>query len=199
MRTSVIAACFSIVATTATAQVVELGGSVASACLGSDGSLCGNGHRAALAAHFSLWPSDSSELTVRVGRVPLQSIGFNTTFPTPISVAITDRSQGYVSGIFSYHFRRGRSVRPMVGFGWGGIASSEHVRCEPAICAETPGLQPEGDNRTWMHDVIWLAGLSGPIGARWTWRGGVLTHRFLNDENSTVEMVVGLGYRWPAR
>jgi hypothetical protein len=47
-----------------------------------------------------------------------------------------------------------------------------------------------------MTDVILLAGLAGPIGDRWTWRSGCLSHRFANDHHSTIELFAGLGYRF---
>ena len=196
MRNLVLAASLTLFSTTATAQVVEVGGSLASACLGSDGSMCGSGHRPMAAAYASLWPSEGVELTFRLSRVPLTSFGINTTFPTPVSMAVTRRSRQYISGLFTYHFRRGESIRPILGFGFGGYAQAQNVQCQSQDCSGVPGLPPEGHNRTWMTDVILLAGLSGPIGDRWTWRGGWLSHRFANDHHSTIELFAGIGYRF---
>ena len=196
MRTLVFAACLTLVSTTATAQVVEIGGSLAGTCLGSDGSLCGGGHRPMTAVYASLWPSESIELTLRASRVPLTSVGINPPFPTPVSVAVTRRARAFVSGLFTYHFRRGQSIRPMLGVGVGGYAQAQNVQCQSQSCSGVPGIPPEGHNRTWMSDVILLAGLSGPIGKRWTWRGGWLSHRLLNDQHSTIELFAGLGYQF---
>jgi len=196
VRTLVFSVCLTLVSTAATAQVVEIGGSLASACLGSDGSLCGNGHRPMVAAYASLWPSERIELTLRASRVPLYSVGINPPFPTPVSVSVTRRSRQFVSGLFTYHFRPGQRIRPMLGIGAGGYAQAQNVQCQPEDCSAVPGIPPVGHNRSWMPDVILLAGLAGPIGDRWTWRGGWLSHRFLNDHHSTIEWFAGLGYRF---
>jgi hypothetical protein len=50
-----------------------------------------------------------------------------------------------------------------------------------------------------LVDAIVLAGLSGTIRDRWVWRGGWLSHRFANDENSTAECFVALGCRFGRR
>ena len=196
MRNLVLAASLTLFSTTATAQVVEVGGSLANACLGSDGSICGSGHQPMVAAYASLWPSESVELTLRVSRVSLDSFGINTTLPTPISMSVTRRSRQYLSGLFTYRFRRGQNIRPMLGFGFGGYAASQNVQCQSQNCSGVPGLPPEGHNRTWMTDVILIAGLAGPIGDRWSWRTGCLSHRLANDHHSTIELFAGLGYRF---
>ena len=195
MRSVLLAAVLLGVTATARAQSLEVGGTIAAGCVGSDGSACGNGTNPAVGVHVSWWIADRFELTGRLARVPLDSFGTNTTFPSPVSISVTDRSRGFISGMFTYHFRRGKSVRPLFGFGSGGVSRAYTARCEPA-CAGVPGLPPEGRQRTWITDVILLIGLSGHVGDRWVVRGGCLSHRFANDENSVIEYFAGLGYRF---
>lgn len=196
MRHFVLVACIWIAAAPAAAQGVEVGGSLGAGCLGSDGSACGAGWQPSVAVHASWWVNDGIELSFRASRSPLESFGISTTFPTPVSAIVTERSRQFLSGMFVYHFRRGHAVRPMLGVGSGGFARAQHVRCETPGCGTVPGFPPEGMTRDWITDVIVVAGLSGPIGDRWTWRGGWLSHRFLNDENSTLELFAGIGYRF---
>jgi hypothetical protein len=181
------------------AQVMEVGATIAAGCLGSDGSACGNGYHTMPAAHASWWMGDRVELSARVARVALPNYRAMTVFPAVVTFEVTDRSREFVSGLFMYHFRRGKAVRPMLGFGSGGYAHSQRVRCEPTACGGIAGVPPEGQRRTWMTDVILAAGVSGNIRSRWVLRGGWLGHRFANDENSAIELFVGAGYRFGTR
>lgn len=196
MRNLVLVVSICLGPTAAAAQGVEVGGTLASACLGSDGSACGSGWQPSVAVHTSWWVTDSIEVSFRASRVPLESFGISTTFPTPVSAIVTERSRQFLSGIFLYHFRRGHAVRPMLGVGSGGFARAQHVRCETPACGNVPGFPPEGMTRDWITDVIMVVGLSGPIGNRWAWRGGCLSHRFANDHNSSIELFAGIGYRF---
>lgn len=187
-------------ATPAAAQVVEAGTSLSAACLGSDGSVCGNGTHPMLALHASWWAGDQVELMARVGRTRLPSRHFTQPFPLPLDVSITDRSRDFVSAMLLYHFRRGATnVRPMIGLGSGAFARAERVACSPSACETSAGLPQSGMHRHWRPDVIVAAGLSGIVAERWVWRGGVITHALANDHNSTIETFVGIGYRFGAR
>lgn len=200
MRTIPLVLIILVAAVPTAAQVVEVGTSISAACLGSDGSACGNGTHPMLAVHASWWAAEHIELTARVGRTRLPSRQFAQPFPPGLDVSITDRSRDFVSGMLFYHFRRGKTdVRPMIGVGSGAFAHVDRVACSPVACETSPGLPPDGMNRHWRPDVIIAGGFSGIIAGRWVWRGGVITHAFANDHNSTVETFVGLGYRFGAR
>jgi hypothetical protein len=193
----VLAACVLLtVATAAQAQNLEIGTAVSAACLGSDGSVCGNGTHPLLAARASWWVSDRVELTARFGRTSLPSRQFTQSFPVPVEVSIKDRSRNFFSGLFTYHFRPGTEVGPMVGVGSGAFADVDRVECRPVDCAPGTGLPPGGEHRRWRTDVIFLLGLTGIIGENWVWRGGLMTHAFANDHNSTIETFAGIGYRF---
>lgn len=199
MRNVILVLCLMGSATAAAAQTVEVGGSVAAGCLGSDGSVCGGGTHPLIGAHAGWWAADRIELSARVARVGRPPFRSSTVFPTTVEFEVTDRSSEFVSAMFIYHFRAGKAVRPMLGFGSGGFARAERVTCRPAGCGGVRGLPPEGAHRRWLLDQILVAGLSGFVGDRWVWRGGWLAHRFANDENSTIETFVGMGYRFGKR
>jgi hypothetical protein len=186
-------------ATAAGAQGFEVGMSLATACLGSDGSVCGGGNHPLVAAHASWWAADRIELMARIGRTVLPSRQFTHSFPVEIDVSITDRARDYVSGLFIYHFRRGNNVRPMLGIGAGAFAFVDRVACQPVDCGSNPGLPPSGSSRRWQEDILFSAGLSGVVRDRWIWRGGVITHAFARDHHSAIETFVGVGYRFGAR
>lgn len=188
-----------LVAAPAAGQVIEVGGNVAGACLGSDGSACGGGTRPLVGAHVSWWVTEGVELSGRVGRVSRPSRAFETTFPVETRISIDDRSREFVSALFVYHFRHELDVRPWVGAGSGIFADAQRVTCQPIACAQQPGSPPEGFERRWDVDVILGVGLSGVIAERWSWRVGCLSHRFANDENSTIETFLGVGYRFGSR
>jgi len=199
VRHLVLAASLVFVPGLAEAQVVEVGATIAAGCVGSDGSACGTGTHPMPGAHASWWIDDRVELGARVSRVGLPPYRGTTVFPTTVTFEVTDRSREFVSTVVAYHFRRGKAVRPAVGFGSGGYAHSQRVRCEPVGCGGVAGLPLEGHRRMWMKDVIVFAGVSGELGSGWVLRSGCVTHRFANDENSTIELLVGLGYRLGTR
>jgi hypothetical protein len=199
MRTLVVALLMLLWSWPSAGQVVEVGANVAAACLGSDGSPCGSGTHPLVGAHASWWVTEGLELTGRVGHVGRPSRTFETTFPVLAQVTVDDRSRDFVSALVVHHFRRDLPVRPWLGAGYGVFADAQRVRCEPLACAQVPGSPPEGSQRRWRTDVILALGLSGLVGERWAWRAGCLSHRFANDENSTIETFAGVGYRFGSR
>ena len=199
MRHILLAAALALVPALADAQVVEVGATIAAGCLGSDGSACGTGTHPMPGAHASWWIGDRVELTGRVARVALPPFRATSVFPNTVTFEVTDRSREFLSTLIVYHFRRGKVLRPVLGLGSGGYVHSQRVRCEPIGCGGVAGIPPEGRRRTWMTDAILIAGVSGGLGTRWILRGGCLAHRFANDENSTVELFAGVGYRFGKR
>lgn len=49
-----------------------------------------------------------------------------------------------------------------------------------------------------MRGAILIAGVSGHVASGWIFRGGFVSHRFANDENSTMSCFAGIGYRFGA-
>lgn len=196
MRHVVLAASLVLFPAMTDAQVMEVGATIAAGCLGSDGSACGTGTHTMPGAHASWWIGDRVELSARVARVALPAYRATTVFPTVVTFEVTDRSREFVSALFIYHFGRGKTIRPMLGFGSGGYAHSQRVRCEPVRCGGVAGVPREGQHRVWMTDAILAAGVSGDVGSHWMLRGGFLSHRFANDENSSIELFVGVGYHF---
>lgn len=200
MRIAIVTLCMSlaVVGNTA-AQTVEVGASIASACVGSDGSICDDfeGRHLLAAAHASWWTGNRIELGARVARMGLRSQRLRT-FQTPdVQWVVTDRSREFVSLLFTYHFLREHRVRPMLALGSGWYAAADRVTCETPGCEMLlPRYVTIGEHRRWLVDAIFVVGLSGVVRERWVWRGGWQTHRFANDENSTYEFFLGAGYRF---
>jgi hypothetical protein len=198
VRIMVLAAALSFTPSLCAAQVVEVGGTIAAGCVGSDGSACGGGTHPMAGGHAGWWATEGIELSLRIARQRLPAYRFEAGFPTLVRGRVDGRTHEFVSVQFAKHFGRADTVRPMVGFGSGWFGRAQRITCEPG-CDGTAGLPIGGDRREWMADVIVLAGLSGIVKDRWVWRGGWLAHRFANDENSTMEWFVGLGYRFGTR
>jgi hypothetical protein len=97
MRMGWLAVVSVLTAAPAAGQVVEVGGNVAGACLGSDGSACGGGTHPLVGAHVSWWVTEGVEVSGRAGRVGRPSREFETTFPVRTRIAIDDRSREFVS------------------------------------------------------------------------------------------------------
>lgn len=199
VRAIIVATWLSLTWTVGAAQTLEVGGGIARGCLGSEGSACGAGSRPMLAAHATWWLTDRTDIGLRVAHVGPPDYRFETVYPVVIRGTVTDRSRDFASVLVVHHFTRATTVRPMLGIGSGWIAHSQRVACEPPGCRQVPGAPREGEHREWMVDAIILAGLSGTVEDRWVWRGGWLSHRFANEENSTSEFFVALGYRFGRR
>ena len=193
MRVLVIPFC--LVAASASAQTVELGGRFGVGCAGSENSLC-SGASPLFGVHASVWAGDSVELNAQFARLNRDDLAFRA-FDVPVDMTVTNRERDFVSFLFVYHFMKNRSVRPMLGLGSGWYSDASRTSCQPAGCQAILRAGPLlGQYRTWDLDAIFVVGLSGDVGDRWVWRGGWQSHRFGNDENSTQQFFVGAGYRF---
>jgi hypothetical protein len=186
---------FCLVAASASAQTVELGGRFGVGCAGSEDSLC-SGASPLFSVHASVWAGDSVELSTQFARINREDLAFRA-FDVPVDITVTDRKRDFVSLLFVYHFTKNRLVRPMIGLGSGWYSDASRTSCQPAGCQTVLRSGPLlGQYRTWDVDAIFVVGLSGDVGDRWAWRGGWQSHRFGNDENSTQQFFVGAGYRF---
>jgi hypothetical protein len=186
---------FFLLAASASAQTVELGGRCGVGCAGNEDSLC-SGASPLVGVHASVWAGDSVELSAQVARINREDLAFRA-FDVPVDITVTDRKRDFVSFLFVYHFMKDRSVRPMLGLGSGWYSDASRTSCQPAGCQTVLRSGPLlGQYRTWDVDAIFVVGLSGDVGDRWVWRGGWQSHRFGNDENSTQQFFAGAGYRF---
>ena len=182
----------------AEAQMLEIGARIAAGCAGSDGSMCGGGTSPLLGAHASLWAGEHIEVSAAAAHVNRSP--FEIRYDEPeIDISVTDRTRDFISLLFVYHFLKERPLRPMLGFGSGWYSDARHVTCRPSGCESLPHIPgaPElGRSRRWDADAVFVVGLSGVVRERWVVRGGWQSHRFANDENSTQQLFMGLGYRF---
>jgi hypothetical protein len=193
MRVFVISFC--LVAASASAQTVELGGRLGGGCAGSEDSLCTEASPL-FGVHASVWAGDSVELGAQFARINREDLAFRAG-DVPVDITVTGRKRDFVSLLFIYHFMKNRPVRPMLGLGSGWYSDASRTACQPAGCQTILRSGPLlGQYRTWDVDAIFVVGLSGDVGERWVWRGGWQSHRFGNDENGTQQFFVGAGYRF---
>jgi hypothetical protein len=191
----ILAIAFCLVAASASAQSVELGGRAGLGCGGTEDSLCRDASPV-VGVHMSIWPSDSIELGAWLARLNRDDLAFRAV-DVPVDITVADRKRDFVSFLLVYHFLKDRPLRPMVGLGSGWYSDASRTSCEPAGCQVILRSGPLlGQYRTWNVDAIFMIGLSGNVGGRWVWRGGWQSHRFGNDENSTQQFFVGAGYRF---
>lgn len=198
LLTGVMTLCILTVMTAnATSQTLEAGGTVGAACIGNDGVFCdpAESRQLLFGGHVSLWLAERMELSMRVARLDRRPLRYRATQDPAVEVTIDDRSREFVSFLFIYHFLHDRPVRPSVGLGSGWFADAARVSCQPVGCEQLLPSQRFGKDRIWRVDAIWQIGLSGTVRERWVWRGGWQAHRFANDENSTEELFVSVGYR----
>jgi hypothetical protein len=197
MRIAALTLCVLLTAGAATAQKLEIGGTVAAGCIGSEDSLCGRGTLPSVGAHASVWAGNRIELSGRVARLGIEDFSYRLP---PFEIDVTNQSRSFVSLLFVYHFMEGSPVRPMLGLGSGWYYDRSRVACRPAGCQTQLRFGPLlGDYRVWDVDAIFVVGVSGTFLENWVWRGGWQSHRFGNDENSTQEFFVGAGYRFGGR
>lgn len=196
MRPLALVCCLTLVPGIALAQSIEVGGRVASGCVGSDGSICGNGASALTGMHASVWLDDRFEIGASLARLRRPSESYPAYEEDP-AIRVTARRRDFLSLTYTYHFAKGQPVRPMLGLGSGWMWDRSTVACEPTGCqADVPPWQRLGRRGRRNIDVIFIAGLSGVIHDRWVLRGGWQSHRLANDENSTQELFLAAGYRF---
>src|SRR5688572_8168881 len=187
MRALVVLFC--LVAFSASAQTVELGGRIGVGCTGTEDSLC-TGTSPLVGVHASVWTGDSLELSAQYAHINREDLA-SRAFDVPVDITVTDRKRDFVSFLFVYHFMKDRAVRPMLGVGSGWYSEASRTSCQPAGCQTVLRSGPVlGQYRTWDVDAIFVMGLSGDVADRWAWRGGWQSHRFGNDENSTQQFFV---------
>ena len=188
-------------AATASAQVIEAGGSIAASCKGSDGSFC-NDDYAGLAtggAYFSVWLADRIEVGGRIAWLNQPDEHGEAGFPVSYRFTIEDRVRAIVQAEAAWHFRRGRRLRPMLGLGVGGFHDRMTLSCMPAGC-ETVLTSPTrillGESARWHSDVSLMTGVSIAATDRVRLRGGWRYHNPFRDELALSELFLAAGYRF---
>ena len=178
------------------AQTFEVGGSVAASCIGSDGSLCSEGGLRTVGPAASIWLGDRVEVGARVIWFQLSDLSPTLTGPPTVDFAVTDRERTIAQGEVIWHFRRGKRVRPLLGFGVGRYWRRQVSSCSPQGCetALGPGYS-FGSTKTSDSDQAIVAGLSVLLNPRVRLRGGWRYHNPFKDELAVPEFFLALGYR----
>jgi hypothetical protein len=187
----------------AIAQTIEIGGSLSSACRGSGGSTCGTDHSAVLGAFASLWLDDRVEIRFRVAQGGLDDRRFEVPrdgrfkpgAPDRVTVFLEDRHLRYVTTSASYHFLRGRRVRPSLGVGVGTFKLPRRQRCAPSGCEDVLPLLAGPPEAPSTPDLMVTCGLSVRASSRLTVHAGWAAHNPLAESLSSTETFVGLSWR----
>jgi hypothetical protein len=184
-------------ASAAAAQTFEAGATIATSCIGSDGSFCNDTHSSLRTAgpYASIRFNDFIEVSGRVAWLDKPDLRGSAGFGATSTFFISDRERTIGQAEIVWHFRRDERVRVMFGLGVGRYWDREMVTCEPAGCE--PSLASSGLTagriRKSQLDRSILVGLSAALHPRLRIRGGWRYHNPLNDENALSELFVGLG------
>jgi hypothetical protein len=206
-----IAAVMAAPAAAATAQILEIGAGLGRGCVGDSSGFCGDEAGLMWAATAGIRLDDRIELSVRLARLPLPDLTyvvrrddrFNVASDPAVRqlpqivVADESRSRQILSGEAVYHFRRGSTVRPMLGLGLGTRIHRDQLSCRPVGCEELMPVLASGVGRTTSRagNITIVAGLSGRVHDRVQLRGGVRLHNFAGEEISTTEVFIATAYR----
>jgi hypothetical protein len=201
-----------IISTPSAAQVVEAGVGISRACIGSEGSACGQETGAMWAAHASAWIADRFEIGIRLAALSRPDLTYSVPHDdrfnavddpairqlARIDVASRGRSRRIVSGEAMYHFGRGSVIRGLLGLGVGTLIDRFEQTCAPAGCERLMPIlsSPVGRSTNDLGNFTIIAGASGRAGRRVQLRGGVRFHNFAGEELSTAEIFVAAGYRF---
>ena len=196
----------------ATAQVIEIGAGVGRACVGTDGSVCGDDTGAMWSIHSSIWFDDRLEVSARFAMFALPDWKYSQSrddrfnlVDDPavrqiqrIDVTFNERSRQILSGEAIYHFARGRPVRGFIGFGFGTLTNRGFQACIPAGCERLmPFLSsPVGRLSHTSENMTMIAGASGRISERLRVQGGLRFHNLPAEGRSTTEAFVATGYQF---
>ena len=193
-------------------QSLEVGGTIASACRGSEGSLCGAGWLVLSGAYLSWMAQDRVEIGIQVANAGKRSYDYNfarddysrsfLTVPNPpahVEVAFLDRSRTFLLSRFIYHFMPGERVRPLLGAEVGGLIDKQNIVCQPSGCeALLPILVGHrvGHESSRNLDLGFVAGVSVRVTDRLRMRFGLQLHNFAGEELSTTAWFAETGYRF---
>lgn len=195
----------------APAQTLEVGVSLAGSCRGSDGSFCSSSvaEIAGFDRHglrtpglrLGIWLADWIEVSGRVAWFEQPDRHARSRFPDradSIQYAVLERRRTIVQGEVTWHYRRGKRVRPNVGVGIGGYRLSERVTCEPAGCESELGRTglSAGPSSEWHHDVSVAVGISVLLHPRVRVRGGRRIHNPWGEHLALSETFAAIGYRF---
>jgi hypothetical protein len=195
---TLVAAVILSATTNLSGQTIEVGGSIATSCKGSDGSFCNDTHSGLRTAgpYASVWFGDRVEVSGRVVWLRQPDLQGRTFVIEPLEFAITDRRRSITQGEVIWHFRQGKRARPLLGIGFGRYRDTESVMCQPPGCELRLGISglAAGVLRESHRDESIVAGLSVLLNQRFRVRGGWRYHNPLRDELALSELFLSVGY-----
>ena len=197
-------------------QSLEVGGTIATACRGNEGSLCGGGAHVLSGVYLSLMVDDKVEIGVQDARIGGRSYEYSIgrddnqynrqkfemvpNAPARIDLAFVDRSRTLLVSRFLYHFWRGQRVRPLLGAEVGQLIDRQNVVCQPSPLCESlvPLLVASrvGQESSYHSDFGFIAGASIRATNRVRLRFGIQLHDFAFEDLSTTVWFTETGFRF---
>jgi hypothetical protein len=137
------------------------------------------------------------EVGGRVVWFELRDLTSSLTGPVTYDVATTDRERRIAQGEVIWHFRRGKRIRPLLGFGFGRYWRSQVRTCTPQGCEAALGPGYDfGSTETSDSVQSVVTGVSVLLHPRVRLRGGWRYHNPFKDELAVGEFFLALGYRF---
>jgi hypothetical protein len=185
--------------TSASAQTVEVAGGLGAGFPQNDANLMTSGR-------FAVVWADRLETSLRATWFNRPEHSGITTYyigsresPQPVRIIVTLGDRSLLEGQLLYHYWRGATVRPFLGFGLSSVRDREVARCEVPGCELLrPGL-PLGKETFTRTSFAGIVGGSGSLSSGLTVRGGIQVHCPVCEELSFVEAFVDIGYRFGGR
>ena len=193
-------------------QSLEVGGTIATACRGIEGStLCGGGAHVLSGVYLSLMVNDQIEIGGQLARTGgpseefsiyrddppsnRQIFGFDKVpnAPARVDLASVDQSRTFLVTRFLYHFLPGERVRPILGAEIGQFIDRRTLVCQPFPCES---IFPVRQERSHHQDVALIAGASLLATNRVRLRFGIQLHDVAFESLSTSVWFAETGFRF---
>ena len=193
-------------------QSLEVGGIIATACRGIEGStLCGGGAHILSGVYLSLMVDDRIEIGGQVAKTGgkseefriyrddppwnRQMFGFDRVpnAPARVDLAWVDQSRTFLVTRFLYHFLPGDRVRPVLGADFGQFIDRRTLVCQPSPCKSIFPVRQESSHH---QDLGFIAGASIRATNRVRLRFGIQLHDFALESLSTSAWFAETGFRF---
>jgi hypothetical protein len=185
-------------ASTAVAQTIESGATIAASCQGGGTTLCDPTQTDLLAMgpYASVWFNDFIEVSGRVAWLDRRNFSRGFGIGLRSTYFITERERTIGQAEVVWHLLRDKRVRLMIGAGVGRYWDRELITCQPAGCE--PGLVAAyglttGQTRESQSARSVIVGLSTTL-HRLRVRGGWRYHNPIAGKDAFSELFLAAGF-----